>query len=120
MKTLSVNLNVAPAFLSIIREHGITEISSEFNGSGDDGWFENMEVKATHPIVLIEECQNEVESFFCCILEQLNPGWEIDDGSYGDICIRLDDTSQGEILLSITKRVPLGSFFQLKCQVMSQ
>ena len=120
MKTLTVNLTVAPEFLRIIQEYGITEVSSDFNGSGDEGWFDNTEVNADHPVVLIEEYQDEIESFFCCILEQLNPGWEINDGSYGDIRIRLADTSQAEILVSITNRVPIGSFFHLKCQLASQ
>ena len=75
-------------------QFGFKEARLEYNGSGDSGNIEDIEIDYTKhgPSVGKKKYQfNDILTEFCEeILEQHCQGWEIDDGSAGTITVKFD------------------------------
>ncbi len=117
MSNLSVVLSFSADLVDFIEQHGISEISTTYCGSGDEGYFENTEARSPNGYVLLEDVEESLEQAFCEILEQFSAGWEIDDGGYGEITIRFTDSKHATVNLSATTRVPILSAFKLNCSI---
>lgn len=117
MSNLSVVLSFPSNLVKFIEQHSISEISTEYCGSGDDGFFQSTEAKSPKGFVLIEDIEESLEEAFCEILEQFADGWEIDDGGYGEIIIRFTESKHATVSLSATTRVPIRSAFKLNCSI---
>jgi hypothetical protein len=84
--------NLAPQ----LKELGVTEVHAEYNGSGDSGDFEA--VYATPNDNDIEQVLNPLgltlDGFKDMLWPLLPAGWEINEGSYGELVL---DTATGKI-----------------------
>jgi hypothetical protein len=115
------SLNKA-VLLNALALAGITHIVVTFDGYGDSGQIENVEVRAgdddiAMPTALIEIAEavwgqseperstvsiaTAVESLAYDVLEQTHGGWENDDGAYGDITF---DVGEHTITLDYNER----------------
>lgn len=117
MSNLSVVLSFPPDLVTFIEQHAVSEISTAYCGSGDDGYFHDTEAKSPNGFVFLEDIEESLEKAFCEILEQFAAGWEIDDGGYGEITIRFTDSKHATVRLSATTRVPIPSSFTLNCSI---
>jgi len=117
MSNLSVVLSFPPDLVNFIEQHSISEISTEYCGSGDEGYFQSTEAKSPKGFVFLEDIEESLEEAFCEILEQFAAGWEIDDGGYGEILIQFTDSKHATVSLSATTRVPILSSFTLNCSI---
>jgi hypothetical protein len=113
-----------PIIISTFKEFGIQAITVSYNGCGDSGQVDDYEViyengkpidiKSINKRVEYFESkfraengrfwtENEgtvgtfeqfIDHIIYAFLEDKAPGWEINDGSYGDITIKADGTGQ--------------------------
>jgi hypothetical protein len=68
--------------LQHLQKLGVETVTAEYNGSGDEGQIETPEfepVEVPHDVVMA------VENLFYGILGELYGGWEINEGSFGQI-----------------------------------
>lgn len=100
------------ALLSVLALAGVTRIVVSFDGYGDSGQIENVEVQAgddpvTMPVAAIELAEavwdqaepkrssvsiaEAVESLAYDVLEKTHCGWENNDGAYGDIVFDVEE-----------------------------
>lgn len=110
------------ALLNALALAGVTRIVVSFDGYGDSGQIENVEVQAgddsvTMPRAAIEigdaswdqpepkrssvTIAEAVERLAYDVLERTHCGWENDDGAYGDV---LFDVAEGVITLDYNER----------------
>lgn len=86
----------------MIRRHQFDHVRVWFDGAGDNGAISSMEaVKAdqTRTIDIPEEARNAFEEVvFTC----LPSGWEINDGSSGEVVIKRDGRVRGQIGWNVT------------------
>lgn len=66
-----------------------TEITIDFNGSGDEGWIESAEVAFDPDGKIFDVYKNKFHHIGYEILQQYEPGWEINEGSFGKINIEI-------------------------------
>lgn len=69
-----------------LKRVGVEKIEAHFDGSGDSGSIDEV---TYDPDILDEKLKDIVVSQFYDILEEKYGGWEIDDGSFGDVKIDL-------------------------------
>ena len=110
------------AFFDVIAPLGVTQIVVTFDGYGDSGQIENIEIKAggdviAEPTVMSELAEAEwgqaepsrsstsicaaAERLTYDVLEQTHSGWENNDGAYGDVTF---DVGAREITLDYNER----------------
>lgn len=110
------------AFFDAITPLGVTHVVVTFDGYGDSGQIENIEIKAggdviAEPTVMIEFAEAEwgqaepsrspmsiaaaAERLTYDVLEQTHSGWENSDGAYGDVTF---DVGGREITLDYNER----------------
>ena len=110
------------ALLNALALAGITHATVSFDGYGDSGQIENVEVRsgdddATMPAATIEIAESvwdqpepkrssvtiaaAVESLAYDVLERTHCGWENNDGAYGDVVF---DVADGVITLDYNER----------------
>lgn len=65
------------------RKHDISKIEIEFDGYGDSG---TVTLSGEHD----PEVALAAENYACALLEQMFPGWEINEGSLGTITVDLE------------------------------
>ena len=110
------------AFFDVIAPFGVTQVVVTFDGYGDSGQIENIEIKAggdviAEPPVMIELADAEwgqaepsrsstsicaaAERLTYDVLEQTHSGWENNDGAYGDFTFNV---TEGSITLDYNER----------------
>ena len=110
------------AFFDAIAPLGVTQVIVTFDGYGDSGQIENIEIKAggdviAEPTVMIELAEAEwgqvepsrsptsiaaaAERLTYDVLERTHSGWENSDGAYGDVTF---DVGAREITLDYNER----------------
>lgn len=73
---------------SALRLLGVTEVDLYYNGSGDEGNIDRVDFTP-------KECDvsraitNNLEIYVYGVLDEYYPGWELDDGAYGEVFIRI-------------------------------
>jgi hypothetical protein len=108
--------------LNALSQAGVTHVTVSFDGYGDSGQIENIDVRAgeddvTMPAATIEIAESvwgeaepkrssvslaaAVESLAYDVLERTHCGWENNDGAYGDIVF---DVAEGVITLDYNER----------------
>jgi hypothetical protein len=108
--------------LNALSQAGVTRVTVSFDGYGDSGQIENIDVRAgeddvTMPAATIEIAESvwgeaepkrssvslaaAVESLAYDVLERTHCGWENNDGAYGDIVF---DVAEGVITLDYNER----------------
>jgi hypothetical protein len=108
--------------LNALSQAGVTPVTLSFDGYGDSGQIENIDVRAgeddvTMPAATIEIAESvwgeaepkrssvslaaAVESLAYDVLERTHCGWENNDGAYGDIVF---DVAEGVITLDYNER----------------
>jgi hypothetical protein len=108
--------------LNALSRAGVTHVTVRFDGYGDSGQIENIEVRAgeddvTMPAATIEIAESvwgeaepkrssvniaaAVERLAYDVLERTHCGWENNDGAYGDIVF---DVAEGVITLDYNER----------------
>lgn len=68
------------------RDNGTTTISVHYNGSSDNGSLDDIEIDEGE---LDEASQQVISDTLYLMLNNMYSGWEVDNGSQGDIHIRL-------------------------------
>lgn len=102
--------------LNILAAHGVTDVEVNYDGGGDQGMIEEISIKpADGPLSapvktgvsqhhwngkewiyepnFANTLNDLVEAFVYDKLEASQPGWEIDDGSYGCVQINVAERS---------------------------
>lgn len=118
------------ALLDALASSGVTHVVVTFDGYGDAGQIENIEVKAGDETVPMPETQVEliralwgeaeirrsrlsvaeaIETLAYDLLNQAHPGWENNDGAYGDISF---DVAQRSITLDHNERYTATQNYQ--------
>lgn len=62
---------------------GNEEIYLEYNGSGDDGYITLVKNQKS----ISKKLEDDLLKYGYDLLQEIHGGWEINDGSYGQICI---------------------------------
>jgi hypothetical protein len=71
-----------------LRKLGVTTVTAEYNGSGDDGQIEAPEFGSVAvPSVMV----TDVENLFYELLEDLYAGWENNEGGFGQFIWSLQE-----------------------------
>lgn len=78
---------------------GVEKITIEYNGEGDDGSIGDL---VASPVVDISKWEDTLADFAIDFLSEQHGGWEINDGSYGDIVI---DLKTGQVTNNHSDRV---------------
>lgn len=68
--------------VSILRGLGITQITARYDGYGDSG---NVDDVTSVPDVEISDLEMRLKDFLWQVAYNLHPGFEINDGGYGEI-----------------------------------
>jgi hypothetical protein len=110
-----------------LRQHGIAKVAVSFDGEGDDGSITDCKYEpatpdfgktpvpgtedkrygynAQHEWVAVDRCatiDEIIDDMFYAFLSSNEPGWEINEGSYGDITL---DVLTGKIKLHCCRRI---------------
>jgi len=122
-------INSAAVFANLA-EAGITHVAVNFDGYGDSGQIESVEAKAGDTVVEIPSIEVEwaaavwgesepersriplrdaIENVAYDCLEQTRPGWEINDGAYGDFTFNVAERT---ITLDYNERYTSSECFQ--------
>jgi hypothetical protein len=84
--------------LSKFHENGINWFETDFHGSGDSGWIEDVGKTNLGTLKLVSKVP-EMDNLMYRMLENAAPGWEIDSGSHGNFYY---DFSKQKLTLNIT------------------
>lgn len=84
-----IELNEREELEEIVKEKNINVITAPYHGGGDSGYIENVFIK-TKDGKKINDDNNKVENILYDELNNAFSGWEIDDGSYGEIVFEND------------------------------
>lgn len=68
--------------IDVCNSHGVAKVEIDFDGCGDEG---SAQMATSH----VPEVETAAENYAYFVLEERFPGWEINDGSAGKICIDL-------------------------------
>lgn len=122
-------LNKAALF-DALAAAGVTHVVVSFDGYGDSGQIENVEVKAGHTIVAMPEATieiaeavwdqpepnrtsisiaDEIERLVYDLLNDTHCGWENSDGAYGDFTF---DVAERTITLDYNERYTASDYSQ--------
>ena len=80
----------------LCRENGVSKIYVPYNGSGDSGSVENPEFYPKSDFSLNEQLTDFLCDTTYSLLEKYHCGWEINDGSFGNLVI---DCNTGQVTL---------------------
>ena len=84
--------------LSKFHENGINWFKTDFHGSGDSGWIENVGNTNLGTLKLVSKAP-EMDNLMYRMLENAAPGWEINEGSHGNFYY---DFARQKLTLNIT------------------
>ena len=117
------------ALFAALRSDGVTEVTVDFDGSGDSGQIENLAFRSGDASVaeppgevLLEIASNRgealarsfdiraaIEHLVYEFLEDDHGGWELNEGSYGTFTF---DVAEGTITLDYNERVEATNYSQ--------
>ncbi len=118
-----------PLFAALKAE-GVTIVVADFDGSGDSGQVEGIQARTGdapvqlsaaliayayvggHPAEVTQQAmtlERAVESLVYDVLRQSQPGWENNDGAYGEVVF---DVAAGTIRLDFNGRITSSEFSQ--------
>lgn len=78
--------------LTQLAARAITHIEIEYDGSGDSGDIESVIASiGSETVELADETSRVLEDYAYALLQHREPGWEINEGSFGRITINVAD-----------------------------
>ena len=95
-------------FYNALHELNINGISATYHGYGDSGYIENFEPNFSG---INSKSFDYIEEEFYHFLNNLYPGWEIDDGSRGEISVeQADEKSKIDVTITHTWYNPTNDY----------
>jgi len=77
---MTSNHAIRTKLLEKLRRLGVEIVTADYDGSGDRGQIEDPQFGSRE---VPAETQKAVLDFFYDALEEVHPGWELNEGSYG-------------------------------------
>lgn len=91
--------------LAYMVENGIEKVYAAFDGYGDEGNFETVEITMRSGREEPEKAEDLITDFFCEYLCDKHSGWEINEGSEGDFtAVAPAGENEGSVTLSFGRR----------------